>query len=124
MRKVLIVDDSREIRTLIAAVVMSKSGFSVAEAASCAGAESMIEAGRYDLIFLDHHLGDGIGWTLADKIAQHPGEHRHPVIVAMSGSVAIGSGRNGNISKYMPKPFDVQMIDQILIDLPPDEGNG
>ncbi|OGV52797.1 MAG: hypothetical protein A2X45_00070 [Lentisphaerae bacterium GWF2_50_93] len=57
MKKILIVDDSPEIRLLLTNIIIRKTGFHVSEASSVKVAASLCAANRYDLIFLDHRLG-------------------------------------------------------------------
>ncbi|OGV52936.1 MAG: hypothetical protein A2X45_09540 [Lentisphaerae bacterium GWF2_50_93] len=120
MRKILIVDDDSGVRGLLSAIIRRKGGFNVLEAASLAEASPLCAENQFDLVFLDHLLNDGIGWEIARMISIDPQKYGNPVIIAMSGSVsqetAVGSGIN--YSKFMPKPFVVSEIEDIIGRIP------
>ncbi|HCE46743.1 MAG TPA: hypothetical protein DET40_24615 [Lentisphaeria bacterium] len=126
MRKVLVVDDDSGVRSVLSAIIMRKGGFHVAEASSLAEATAMCLDNRYDLVFLDHMLRDGIGWEIAELISLNPQKFGNPMIIAMSGSVpqekAMKSGLH--YSEFMPKPFAVAQIEGILEKLPEESSSG
>ncbi|OGV36972.1 MAG: hypothetical protein A2X48_00370 [Lentisphaerae bacterium GWF2_49_21] len=116
MKKILIVDDSPAIRLLLTNIIIRKTGFHVTEASSVEIAASLCAANRYDLIFLDHRLGDGVGWEIAEMISLDPGKYGRPRIIAMSGSVFPGKDDEAKkyYSQFIPKPFEFGQIDDIL----------
>ncbi len=122
MRKVLVVDDDPGVRTLLSAIIRRKGGFHVTETASLAEALSLCAENKFDLIFLDHHLQDGIGWEIAEMISLEPQKYGNPMIITMSGSVPQGIAAKLGIhySQFMPKPFDIAKINHILDKLPED----
>jgi len=116
MKKILIVDDSFAIRMLLTTIINRKGGFDIAEASTVREARSLCAANRYDLIFLDHMLSDGIGWEIAKMISLDPEKYGNPRIIAMSGSISQEKAEKSGIhySQFMPKPFDVSEIDGII----------
>ena len=116
MKKILIVDDSPAIRLLFSNIIIRKAGFLVATASSVRDAASFCAANRYDLIFLDHRLRDGVGWEIAEMICLDPQKHGSPRIIAMSGSVIPDKDDEGRkyYSQFIPKPFMLVQIDEIL----------
>ena len=120
MRKVLVVDDDPGVRTLLSAIIIRKGGFHVTETSSLAEASSLCAENQFDLIFLDHHLQDGIGWEIAEMISREPQKYGNPMIITMSGSVPQGKAAKlgSHNSQFMPKPFDVAKINHILEKLP------
>ncbi|MFZ2655583.1 MAG: response regulator [Victivallales bacterium] len=116
MSNVLIVDDDSGVRTLISTIIRHKGGFNVTEAASVAEAEAFCTANKYDLVFLDHHLHDGIGWDIAKMISLDPQKYGNPRIIAMSGSVIINNNDDSRkyYSQFMSKPFDLSELNSII----------
>ena len=96
------------------------------EASSLAEASSHCAENRFDLVFLDHKLSDGIGWEIAEMISLNPQKYGNPKIVVMSGSVpqekAVKSGIH--YSQFMPKPFSLAQIDGIIEKLPEESSTG
>ncbi|HBC86488.1 MAG TPA: hypothetical protein DCZ94_05995 [Lentisphaeria bacterium] len=119
MKKILIVDDAPGIRVLLTNIISRKEGFHVTEASSVKDAASLCAANRYDLIFLDHRLRDGVGWEIAEMIFLDPQKYGTSMIIAMSGSVI--PGKDDKCSKYysqfIPKPFEIAQVDEILENL-------
>ncbi len=122
MKKILIVDDSFAIRMLLTTIISRKGGFEIAEASTARVARSLCAANRYDLIFLDHMLPDGIGWEIAEMIYCDPQKYGNPMIIAMSGSVPQKTALKSGIhySQFMHKPFNIARIEEILEKLPED----
>ncbi|HBC86487.1 MAG TPA: hypothetical protein DCZ94_05990 [Lentisphaeria bacterium] len=126
MRKVLVADDDPGVRTLISAIIRRKGEFLITETSSLAEASYLCTENKFDLIFLDHNLNDGIGWEVAEMISLDPRKYGNPMIVAMSGSVPQERATKCGVhySQFMPKPFDVAQIKGILEKLPKESSNG
>ncbi|HCE46696.1 MAG TPA: hypothetical protein DET40_24375 [Lentisphaeria bacterium] len=80
------------------------------ETPSLAEAASLCAENRFDLIFLDHNLGDGIGWEIAEMIFLDPQKYGNPRIVAMSGSVPKEKAEKSGIhySQFLPKTLRIR----------------
>lgn len=116
MSNVLIVDDDSGVRTLISAIIRHKDGFNVSEASSVAEAEVSCTANKYDLVFLDHHLHDGIGWDIAKMISLDTQKYGNPRIIAMSGSVITNNNDDSRkyYSQFISKPFNISELNSII----------
>ncbi len=119
MHKVLIVDDDSGVRGLLCAMINRTGDFDITETDTLAEATVLCSENRYDLIFLDHHLSDGIGWDLAELISLDPEKYGYPLIVAMSGSVFPGQEKERRFySEFLHKPVELAQISEILEKLP------
>ena len=116
MLKVLIVDDDPNIRKLISLLVKRNPNSQVSEAESVKDALSLCNENKYDLIFLDHNVVDGVGWIISNIITLDPERYGNPIVVAMSGSVLPNEAAkyHGNFSRFLQKPFHMADIDAIL----------
>lgn len=105
--RILAVDDDPEIQLLLR-YTLSGGGNDVVFAGSAAEAESLLAAGRFDLVLLDLVLPDADGRVLLRRIREQPAHAATPVIVL--------SGRDGaavraeclalGASACLAKPFD------------------
>jgi len=122
LKKILIVDDSPGIRLLLTSIIEKWKGFNVTEVATVKSAISACTESKYDLIFLDHRMRDGVGWELAEKIILDPQKFGNPRIVAMSGSIFQDKDENTRkfYTEFIQKPFEVSRIDSILEELTED----
>jgi CheY-like chemotaxis protein len=83
MKRLLLVDDDESNR-LTLSVLLEEEDYSVTVAGSCAEARAMlVDTAPYDLVLLDHALGDGVGSDLVAPIRQTMPKAK---IVALSGS--------------------------------------
>jgi DNA-binding NtrC family response regulator len=116
MKKILIVDDDMSTRLLLIDIIMIKDGFEISEASSVREAISLSTRIKYDLIFLDHSLKDGIGWELAEMICRNLQKYGRPKIVTMSGSVlpAKDDEKQKYYSQFIPKPFEIDQVFKVL----------
>jgi CheY-like chemotaxis protein len=68
-RRVLVVDDDREVR-LLARTILERRGFEVDEAGDASGALAMLELRSPDVVVIDHDLRESVsGLELAATIA-------------------------------------------------------
>jgi CheY-like chemotaxis protein len=86
--KVLVVDDSRAVRTRLAEMIREVAGVAdVSEAADAAGALAQLHRVRPHLVVLDVHLPDESGLQLLPKLrANHGGEL--PMIVVLTNDAS------------------------------------
>jgi putative nucleotidyltransferase with HDIG domain len=69
--RILVVDDQPDVRRLLV-TVLEMCGRASDEAGSIAEARELMRRSRYDILFLDLHLGDGCGLQLAGHGADGP----------------------------------------------------
>ncbi|HMC97822.1 MAG TPA: response regulator [Flavobacteriales bacterium] len=112
--KVLLVDDEREICMLLASM-LARMGIGSHSAYSLAEAREAIEGNAFDLVFLDIHLPDGIGYDLIPVMRRQ----RHvPKIVAISAvdgeaEKAIRKGADLFLSKPFTRGTILEKIKQL-----------
>lgn len=109
LKKILILDDEEAIRFVLHKLVERIGPCEIYEAASLKEAYSLCEAHKFDLVFLDHHIPDGIGWELADIIRKNPEKYGKPNIIGMSGSI-VYDPESKIFDTYIEKPFSVKEL--------------
>lgn len=118
MNKILIVDDSKDIRDILSKVI-SLMGFEAAVASNGNEALNLFLTNSFDLVLTDLEMPDIDGWTLAlhikDKSPNTPvvlitGSEKEAVMERLKGSC---------IDSILFKPFmleDIQKTVQIMLD--------
>ena len=118
MNKILIVDDSKDIRDILSKVI-SLMGFEAAVASNGHEALNLFLTNSFDLVLTDLEMPDLDGWTLAlhikDKSPNTPvvlitGSEKKAVMERLEGS---------SIDSILFKPFmleDIQKTVQIMLD--------
>lgn len=118
MNKILIVDDSKDIRDILSKV-LSLMGFEAAVASNGNEALNLFLTNSFDLVLTDLEMPDLDGWTLAlhikDKSPNTPvvmitGSEKEAVMERLKGSC---------IDSILFKPFmleDIQKTVQIMLD--------
>lgn len=111
MKKVLIVDDSMYMRTLIGEA-LSKAGYSiVAQAANGEAAIDMALEHKPDLITLDNILPDMIGTDILRVLKQDEKiESKIVMISAVGQESVIQEGMTLGASNYIVKPFTAETL--------------
>ncbi|HSN13164.1 MAG TPA: response regulator [Anaeromyxobacteraceae bacterium] len=109
--RVLVVDDDPSIRA-ICVEVLAGHGYTVLEAADCAGARDVVLTGRPELVILDVQLPDGDGFELAEELA--PARASSPFglifLTARGGTADKVRGLRLGADDYVTKPFDAQEL--------------
>lgn len=103
-KKILIVDDEKELLVLIKEALQSKGFFQVLTAADCAEALEIAESQSIALYILDVNLPDGDGFALYDAIRTYS---RSPVIFLTARGEATDRlrGLRAGADDYIVKPF-------------------
>ena len=119
VRKVLIVEDSRATRELLAAAVEVVDGVEVYTAVSGFEALKVLPRYRFSLIITDINMPDINGLELASFIK---GTERYAsiplVIVSTEGAERdVEKGLGIGADAYLVKPFDPDALRQIVLDL-------
>lgn len=114
-RTILVVEDDVALLRALSRY-LSHAGHRVVEAHSCSEAYeklSSLDAG-IDIVLTDVSLPDGVGFDIADKLA----EDKHPaVVIVMTGddriTTAITAFHRG-VADFLLKPFSFEALDQAL----------
>ena len=110
---VLIVDDEKNIRSVLVACLES-AGCRVVEAASCASARSAVDRSVFDLAFLDLRVGEENGLELLPwLLAQSPSTDVVIITAFATISTAVDAIQKG-ARDYLPKPFTPAQIRHIV----------
>ncbi|MFN8641484.1 MAG: sigma-54 dependent transcriptional regulator [Candidatus Binatia bacterium] len=111
--RVLVVDDEKNIRSTVA-VCLEGLGCAVTGAASAAAARAAVEAGAYDLAFLDLRLGEENGLELLPALLARRPDLDVVVITAYATiDTAVEAMRRG-ARDYLPKPFSPAQIRHVV----------
>jgi DNA-binding response OmpR family regulator len=86
--RVLLVEDSESVRLTMEAV-LELEGHVVASASSLVEARQLHSTGRFDLVLLDVHLGDGLGTELIPELRQLQPQ---AVVAILSGHIDDAGG--------------------------------
>lgn len=106
MTKILVAEDERDIRELIA-FTLRFAGFDVTLAKNGAEAVDMVEAQDPDLIILDVRMPKMTGYEACRKIKENPRTKDTPVMIlsAKGQEVEIQQGLESGADEYILKPF-------------------
>lgn len=117
MANILIIDDEEYIRDILSARVQGLN-HTARTAATIRQASELIEAHRFDLVFLDILLPDGNGLDLLQTIRQQPPSPEVIIITAAGGlkgaEIAIKNGAWDYMNKPLKKEDIILRIDRAL----------
>lgn len=114
-RQVLIVDDDDAIRSLLR-LVAERRGFSVDIAVDGAEALERLDECTYDLAIVDLMMPRVSGYELVDRMRAR-GEHPAIVIATAMTETLIGELDAAVVHSIVRKPFDVEMIGELMSDI-------
>jgi DNA-binding NtrC family response regulator len=106
---ILVVDDEENLRRTLA-LILQREGYRVTTAASVREARSCLEAGAFDLVFLDLKLPDASGLTLLPEM--HNQFPHMPVLILTAHDklgIALEAVRGG-ARDYLLKPVDPPVL--------------
>jgi len=110
---VLVVDDDREIRVALAAILVAE-GYGVLEAANGEEALEVLRTGvRPSVILLDLMMADRSGWRFFDERDKDPRLVGIPVIV-LSAFPDSAEARARRASDYLRKPVDFDSVIEVV----------
>jgi len=104
MRRILVVDDQKDVRSMIS-MVLRVNHFDVVEAGSAASGLKAFAEAHFDAAIVDIFLGDANG---LDLIAGLRGRVPGLPVIAVSGMAAFdGAAMSGDMARviYLQKPF-------------------
>lgn len=115
-QKILIIDDSKTTRFLIASILDRFGDIDVFEATSGFEAMKVLPSARFDLILTDINMPDINGLEVIDFIKKHPHYKDIPVVI-ISTERAPKDRRKGfmlGAADYITKPFDGDQLFQTV----------
>jgi DNA-binding response OmpR family regulator len=107
-KKILVVDDDKQVRGYLSKVLSEVGGFSIDVAETAEEAHKKIQAATYDLVLVDLKLPDMDGLQLITEIVNSKPEI---LTVLITGHASIDSAVEAmkrGASDYLTKPFDLQ----------------
>ncbi len=109
-RTILVVDDERDLREIIA-FNLSRSGYTTLEAASAEEAGEIVESGvAIDLILLDVMMGAQNGFEFADALRQRGVETPIIFLTALDTEDNLLKGFSLGADDYISKPFSIAEV--------------
>jgi DNA-binding response OmpR family regulator len=108
MVKILVVDDSVEVLSVVSAALVGLK-IQVVPAASATEANHLIQESKFDLILLDLGLPDGDGLVILNQIRSNQKIAKTPVII-ISANIELSSKLSAfsiGADDYVTKPFNV-----------------
>jgi CheY-like chemotaxis protein len=122
VRCVLVVDDDRDLRELVAEIGASL-GATVLEAGTCAEAVQLLSAhrGRIELVLLDYYMPrmTPVCCVAAIRGATEP---QIPIVLVTASVDAARRAAELSLERWLAKPFAVDELVRILRDTPPRAG--
>ncbi len=109
MKKILVVDDEKNIRALFAEE-LEEEGYSVEMAGSGAEALEKIADNRPDLVVLDIRMEDMTGLEVLEKVRQTDTDLPVIMCTAVRGLQDDFTVWDGNVSDYITKPVDLEIL--------------
>jgi len=111
--KIAVIDDEKYSRVeLIHQIKQHLPQANIQEAASGAQAMKLMESGSFDILFIDIHLGDMEGTTVAALARRLMPEAK--IVFATAYSEYAVKAFELRVDDYILKPFDPQRIQQVL----------
>src|SRR5262245_58193407 len=104
---ILIVDDSRIVRTMVRDA-LEADAHQVVEATDAKGARQTVDRVPADLVITDVNMPDGDGIALVRALRERPRERFIPILVLTteSGDDMKQRGREAGATGWLVKPFD------------------
>ena len=118
MNKILIVDDSKDIRDILSKV-LSLMGFEVAVASNGNEALNLFLTNSFDLVLTDLEMPDMDGWALAFNIKEESPDTPVVMITDSERQAVMERLKGSCIDSILFKPFmleDIQKTVQIMLD--------
>jgi two-component system cell cycle response regulator DivK len=124
-RVVLIVEDDKPTRDLLATAIDSERGYESVRVASGDEALAALDRTAPDLLLLDINLPDMSGIELYDRIKSDDRYKKLPVVFETgAGRESTDALRDRGIATYVKKPFDLDELVRFVKMLVPPVRNG
>ncbi|MES2431870.1 MAG: response regulator [Bacteroidota bacterium] len=115
MLKSLIIDDEIDICYLLSNILKQKK-LSTRYVNNLSDATRMLQQEDIDLIFLDNHLGDGLGVNFINYIKQIRPDAKIVMITAYDTPSDRYTALNKGVDFFIGKPFTKEIINSIVED--------
>ncbi len=115
MARILVVDDSHDVRLLLVAV-LQRAGHEVVEATDGACVQSRVSDARPDLTILDLMMPGMDGWEALERLKSSPASKHIPVIIfsALNEDQDLAKARSMGAIDYISKPWtEDDLLDRI-----------
>ena len=115
-RKILIIEDSSTMRSLIASTIEEMSGFESVEASNGFEALKALPSQHFDMIITDLNMPDINGLEIIKFVKEHPAYKDIPLVVVTT-EVEEEDRRKGlalGASEYITKPFDPDNLKKVV----------
>ena len=115
-KKVLVVEDSAAMRSLISSTVEELSGFETVEAGNGFEALKALPAHRFDLIITDINMPDINGLEIVNFVKNNSTYKNIPMIIVTTeqGDEDRKKGLALGAAEYITKPFDPEKLKTIV----------
>ena len=118
--RALLVDDEREICTLMSAI-LTRAGIGSVSANTLTEAREALGSGDFDVFFIDIHLPDGMGYDLLPLVRRKFPGSKVIMISAVDEEAQVANRRG--VDHFLPKPFTQRVILDMVQDLHPRSSN-
>ncbi|WP_111560192.1 TackOD1 domain-containing metal-binding protein [Paracoccus sediminilitoris] len=120
VKQILLVEDSSVTKDLVE-LVLTQSGHKVTSVATGVEALSVLRKQHFDVIVTDFHLPDISGIEIAQRYLDANPSASRPLLIAITADTRglLSDPKNCEIfDKVLPKPLDIDMISQIVLEKP------
>jgi two-component system chemotaxis response regulator CheY len=114
--KVLIVDDSKSTRELIAGALEELEGLTLFESSCGFDALKMLPRHQFDLIITDIHMPDINGLELVNFVKKNPNYRTTPLVIVstQSSEVDMKRGIALGATEYLVKPLEPERLAKLV----------
>ena len=115
-KKVLVIEDSSTMRSLIVATVEDLSGFETVEVKNGIEALKILPTQKFDLIITDINMPNINGLEVVSFVKSHPQYQAIPLIIVSTeqGEKEIQKGLSLGASDYLTKPFHPENLKKVI----------
>jgi two-component system chemotaxis response regulator CheY len=116
-KKILIIEDSATMRSLIASTIGEMSGFESFEASNGFEALKALPSQNFDMIITDLNMPDINGLEVIKFVKEHPAYKSIPLIVVTTqvGEEDRKKGLALGASSYVVKPFNPEDLKKVVL---------
>ena len=120
-KKVLVVDDSATMRSMVTSTIEEMKGIDVVEASNGFEALKALPSQRFDLIITDINMPEINGLEIVHFVKNSPLYKNIPLIILSTehGAEDIKKGLALGAQRYITKPFDPEELKKIVQEVLP-----